>query len=361
MLPKIAFDPKALWLFDGSEVDQPVEKCLEKWMSWFSPKVQRRFPLEVSDRALGRLLETNHYPLEPYFKRVLAQCGLTGVVNSKHLASIVLKFISNAKRVEDNTLGEVKDVLFEEGVLIPDVLELITEIEIRLISKDSLFLIIANNKRSREIGHYKYLLPICDLVDDVRKIGADCQVLATVPDFEERSIVGKLSEAVDVIHSLNDYFDSLDPDEEWRKAESSFEIGAAIYAQARRITGRKGNCGFRKFYIGTEFINTLKNHDAFGGKNSSLVLTKCAQIVANVCPTVIHDFRVSEAINANVRKRDRDDAVAKRVHLTERGRALRLMYWEIEPTIIEFSDVRNKSDVTISEGGVLLGDELWDY
>jgi hypothetical protein len=86
------------------------------------------------------------------------------------------------------------------------------------------------------------------------------------------------------------------------------------------------------------------------GAFSSVVLEKRAQVIASSGNLKVKDLRTSKSKAAPTKKRDRDGATAKRVHVTGSGPGLRLMFWELPNGEVEFSTLRNKFDVEIDDG-----------
>jgi hypothetical protein len=147
----------------------------------------------------------------------------------------------------------------------------------------------------------------------------------------------------------------LDPLAVWREAETTTALRWAIQGEAERIARVSGRTSVKEFLIGTEFLRLLREHQCLGeGRYSSLVLTKCSQVVADLGNVEVHDFRESEAPSSPARRRAIDGAVGKRVHITESHEALRLMFWARVGGVIEFATVRGKFDLVIDEGDPVL-------
>lgn len=120
-------------------------------------------------------------------------------------------------------------------------------------------------------------------------------------------------------------------------------LGALSLLRAQDPTASTAN--LRKFSIGSEFFDSLLQHDCSGTQNfSSTTFHLCARIIANVGGVAPQPMgRPDQTL------RERDDAGAFRTHITSSGLALRLMHWNTGHDI-EFANVGVKHALVIASG-----------
>ena len=137
----------------------------------------------------------------------------------------------------------------------------------------------------------------------------------------------------------------LDADAAWDAAEATEELALPISLKAAEklnIIPQSLPLGQgRGFKVGEGFLASLEHHEAGPSQAfSGTTLDRCASVVAANTNSFERDFGKS---------RSADKAQAKRVHVTKRHQALRLMFWHLGETI-EFANVGVKSELWIDEG-----------
>ncbi len=342
MLPAIVLDPSVFWMCSSEEDAETASEAIQKSCEWLSGVARQN--TYVSDKMLQRLEESGFFPAEPHFKAVLERIGISEVFSAKQLAQMAARFLSNARFLEDD--APVRDLLFDDPSLNPDVLQPLDG-ALRGASELTLFLVAANSVSGRHAGvSYRYACP--KLGDSTVSVSAECRVLGAVPSELEEVLGASFAADVGMIRSPGDYYRSLSADEVWANARTSEEIKLAVSLFAGKIAGESGGI-LRKFFVGEGFLGTLIQADAAGrGVFASVTLKKCAQLVANCGNIEVSDFR--ESASKRPRRRDFDDARAKRMHITDGHQALRLMFWERPCGSIELANVENKFDLSIFTG-----------
>lgn len=136
----------------------------------------------------------------------------------------------------------------------------------------------------------------------------------------------------------------------WAGAEDSKLLHLAICLKVMQIESQAGKkIGYfdvPKFFIGSAFLQSLKNNQGTGnGAYASVVLETCARVVMGAPKSHVRSFQKDGAPLS----RRGDSADAKRTHVTEKGDAIRLLYWST-PDGVEFANIGVKHELVIEFG-----------
>lgn len=138
----------------------------------------------------------------------------------------------------------------------------------------------------------------------------------------------------------------------WTGAEDAKLLHLSICLKVMQLASKSGRIiGYfdvPKFFIGSEFFGSLKNNQGTGnGAYSSVVLETCARIVMGVPKSHVRNFQKDGAPMV----RPWDLASAKRTHVTEKGDAMRLLYWSTAEGV-EFANIGVKHEEVIELGNL---------
>ncbi|MEO7469676.1 MAG: hypothetical protein ABIV36_21915 [Sphingobium limneticum] len=301
----------------------------------------------VRNRDIERLAETGRFPAENHFTEILAATGLASLVDPKTLATAVSRYLATAKSFEEET--GIEDAIFSNVEILPSLssnFDNVSRVDIEESLCSAGLAKFRYNKtmhyascRSGPISHNFRVECDIDAVQDKSGIEYDC---------------GRLSTELVVLTKPDNFINALNAAEVWQMAEDSAELEIAIELQARSLVALNGSVGVPPFRVGTEFMGAIRRAQAAGsGQFSSVTLSRCAQVLIAPGSANARPFRTSSSANAEARIRERDGATAMRSHITGGHAALRLMYWQHQCGLIEFSTVRSKFDTEIDEGDAL--------
>ena len=176
-------------------------------------------------------------------------------------------------------------------------------------------------------GHIRFKGLIDEIlrVDDGASPELPALVETDVPTIESADEVINVIAALDV----------------WRAADTASQLHLAIFAKACRLAQTIGatRSDFAKFRIGSEFLSSLRAHQAVG-RYASSTLETCARIVLGSPKYEVSAFGGTRA----------DGLIGKRTHVTKHVAALRLMYWESTTGDLEFANVGPKGELVIEPG-----------
>lgn len=348
MLPVVMVDPCTLWLIDDFDTSEEVEDYISHSLEWMKPNAAGPLKISLSSRAVEALTEAQAFPAEPRLEKALKGAGLEGVISAKTLAASVGRFLANNNWVEDSV--GLEGILFNNISIDPDLAESITDPDLKRASKEAVGLTALC---TCEINHrHLYAFPRFSKP----KTDLDVSFSVDIVDFGSGDIREKQegSCSIQVLRSPAAWSEAISGEEAWRNAESSEEVEVAILASAMRMD-ESANCGIKKFRVGSGFLESLRYCGAVGdGAYANAVLQKCAQTVLNISSLQPNHFHNSTSANSTVRVRERDNAIAWRLHVTKRHQALRLMYWELPCGSLEFSTLDEKAEEDILEGEILI-------
>jgi hypothetical protein len=349
MTCSIVIDPSALWLLDGTEAgEEEASSYINAATAWMSGPVRAGFTVLVSDRAVQRLADAGVFPAERHIKAVLETAGLASVLSAKQLAASISKFLSTAPRVEDE--WEISDVLTDTEVIDPDFFRTIGDTELKGISILNLCLYCAHlaagfgSNRRMLYAHPRLEQGAQTANVTFTLLDADChELVVPMPHSAvEAAHAAKLPANIDEL---------MDAAQVWTSATCEADLHFAISLAARGIVRQTGGLPPRTFRIGSSFLTSLQRHGGVGGGEfAKTTLSKCAQVVARSDNLEVRDFRDGAASTSPTRCRARDGARARRVHVTDSHEALRLMFWELDNSNIEFANIGTKFELLIEVG-----------
>lgn len=337
-------DPCVFWLaYHNDKACSEIEEIVERCVKWLQHSMGKGAGVLFSDRALQRLFSAGYFPTTPHFERVIEWYELEEVVSAKELASMVSKYLSSAQFVESECI--VADALIDNIDYSHNVFSTITKAELLSIA-DEHICVVATNASIMEEVRFQYAFPRLDsnAVDVVIKGDLSLCEPTDVSDLLEE----KIETTLRFVREPNDLLAGIAALSIWRSANEETGIAAAIEHAALEIVKESGGATIRRFVIGEGFLESLKWSKALGnGEFSSIVLTKCAQVIADSKNLKTKNFRISEDRNSDTLKRESDGASARRIQLLKRHEALRLMYWEHSDGKVEFANVGNKFELSI--------------
>jgi hypothetical protein len=352
MTCSIVVDPSALWLLDGSEAnEEEASDYVTAAVMWISGALRAGCSLAVSDRAVQRLADAGVFPAEAHIRSVLERAGLAHVVSAKQLATSISKFLSTAPRIEDE--WEISDVLTDAEIIEPDLFSSIANHDLRLISLLNACLICAHSTAGCGGGRY-VLYGYPRLKTPVETAEVRYTLVEVVSDGVAVTIPLTGVETVRFVKAPTEISAALDAEKVWASATSVVDLELAISLAASRLAKQADRKDIKAFRVGSAFLDSLRRHGAHGvGGYGRTTLNRCAQVVAASDNLDVHDFREKAAPTSSARRRARDNARARRTHVTAKHEALRLMFWDLACGAVEFANVGNKFGLHIEDGDPL--------
>lgn len=163
------------------------------------------------------------------------------------------------------------------------------------------------------------------------------------------TLPAEFSHELNIFSDINALIEGMDGLELYRKATSDIELKFSFYVGALSLIKSLGlsvKIEWDDFKIGKEFLESLKNTQSFQNQEfSSVTYNTVINLLAQTGKDEINFFYKSDD---DSKPRTSGTYRAHRVHITKSGRALRLLFWKDDITII-LSNVGNKAELYISQ------------
>ena len=338
--PRVIVEPTFL-VFD-SMILNTTEKWLERveTINKCTRMLNGQLPIGVviPNDVVGILGDAGFYPMFDHIQRTLSSMGLSHVYSAQDVLQVFGQLIQRAGSLEE-AIG-VEEVLYEGPVNVePGVNEAyrgswLEETFVQVMGQAAAGISLNRNLAA-------HLTVLSSLAGESEVVSVSGRLYAVEP----RSQVFQLGEIVEKVAVCLDFESALlgfDGYQIWKGADDECELLAALTIGVYKYGLDNGLfvrlADIPKFSIGSEFHNSLRQHQGIGaGKYSSLVYNHS---IAIICRKLGRDMANRERA---------DGSIAKRWHLTGRHSALRLMYW-IHNGCVELANIGPKSELVI-EGG----------
>jgi hypothetical protein len=168
-----------------------------------------------------------------------------------------------------------------------------------------------------------------------------------IPGFGEQDMPMDVQDTFQHVRSIEDVCSTVNPDEMWAHALSSWDVKFAIQLACRQRMIAEGTYSgldnVPLFFVGADFRPSLKKWQADAHHRfATQTLETCAAAVLDLPTVEIKPFRKA--------RRASDLAYPLRAHISKAGVGLRLMMWRRPMTrrCIEFANVGGKNEEEIS-------------
>jgi hypothetical protein len=152
------------------------------------------------------------------------------------------------------------------------------------------------------------------------------------------------------VRNFEDLCSILDPECLWVLADSPVAAKAAIQLHCRNELKQSGGYqrwdSIPKFRLGEGFFESVKRNP----QSSSVIFRKSSLLILDSPNIESRPLMSSEEANAKQVRRERDGALAFRLHLSKSHEAMRLMYWRLVDGTKELANVGPKAELIILEG-----------
>lgn len=336
MLPFVIVDPSVLWVSDENDTEEQFSLALEHSMGWLQRPSSHGLQVFVHQRGIERLAELGLIPIEPFLRGVLSRFNLEGVVSAAELSGMINRAIATGDSIED--FLNVKDALFSNIDIHPDIFSVISNEELRALSRDTLAITSLNQHQSNR--GYIYAFPR----QAVSAASVKTTIAATIPDsiFDHEDTLENII-IVDGVSSIDKNLNALDI---WVNSTKDTELAIAMRVLANELC-EKSTIPLQ-FRIGSNFLLSIQKNGGLNGPHAQQILTKCAQVLAHTPNLEIGDFRTTEDTTSSIRTRQIDGAQAKRIHLSKSHEAMRLLLWQCPDGVIEFANIGPKKELWIA-------------
>jgi|GEM_PF-4244745 len=353
MGPTVILDPGVLAAPETEDSIQ-AEPLVRRIMEWSrAVREEKWVKVALPSNARTQLYNCGVLPDVPRLKSLLRGSGLLGVYDANTLYGKVQQVLDGTSRIED--LLAVHEVLAEGPTYSPDLADRYPNR--RLQENFENILVVAAACCTFDQSTADLLRIGCREVSDD---GTDVLVRSTVVVAETSNgraslpaLPWSIENVVRLCSSIAQLVRTLDPLSVWRVASNDRLIHLAISLKVQRLLRQDGKpsdiSSVPAFYVGTEFLDSLKANEAIGdGRFAATTLDTCARLI--LWPQNADLTPFYEGKSRRPRLRSGDGSEALRIHITDAKRGLRLMLWRRPDGAFELANVGNKKELEIANG-----------
>jgi hypothetical protein len=295
-------------------------------------------PVYVEHDAIAKLSDRGLYPSLDLFKKNLPY-SLNAVVGADDITKLVNFFLHRVTRlnVQDDLLADWSDI---EVDAYPDFhSDPERDTQISQIMVDLSLLNAAQGHSHIFLHHHTAGIP------------RQAKITGTISEVEPThfAVPKPISHEVKISDTLLDFILSTDPLELFKSSQNDFDMKRALYFGAVQFITSLGedhtSIQEQSFCIGCDFRQSAIQNECTGnGAYTSTLFEAIVRIITRRPKNDVNEFYTA---SGSGKQREKLGKLAWRTHLTEKGRALRLMFWTDSSGAIELANVGNKKDCVI--------------
>lgn len=327
---------------DKDTAEEIIERAL-----YFSELCMPGIPIQAvkSPRCDEILWLNNIGPTYDQIEEFLQMVDLDGIYSARDILVLYQTIMERAADADEIAPAEVES--FSEFKSDPEIPEALSPATLRSETERVYCAVALREKLSP--GRWAIGSGVFGHAGRKLAIEAVATALTAPKGLEAPDVPIKFAEAIVSLSRLSDIVGQDIARAIWERAESEQELHLAVTLFALALVAESGGAvklnALKRFSIGAGFFASLdRNQCRIAAGFSGATLNLCAQLVAGLCNRQIGEFGKPKQLIRSV-----DQARAWRVHITEGGVGLRLMYWEVGDRI-EFANVGPKKELEIERG-----------
>lgn len=358
---KAVVDPYLVLLPNPCNSLDPLEKFAEGILAWADAMNREDIQIFISETTIQALLDEGHYPHGYQLSDLVQRFSLEEEVpfDQGTLRDLLRDLLERTPYLEEH-LG-ISEILCEDDSITvnPDIFMSRLSSELGKAFQQSLTILSVSKERLLNIDGNDWVLATSKRKDceAYRELIVTATIDFVLP-YEDNDDISYCSLPIDLEDAFQIYFNYSEVLhksgclELWNGGTS--EIGAIDAIKLRLDELKQQGSIFHDealppFTLGAKFLESVREwgfHDSTLAMN---LIDSCARIVANMPSKTRIPFRVGKKTSDPQKIRERDNALAWRNHLTKKGAAYRLMYWQKPSKEIEFANVGSKNELIIYE------------
>ncbi|KUQ43726.1 hypothetical protein [Enterobacter hormaechei] len=293
----------------------------------------------VEEDIISKMEEYKYFPSDRIFNEKLATFGDDVPFTARDITRLIYKIIQESSEYKENHVVEWKDI----PLVVHNFNSISNERKEELTDFYCMLAVDNHFKKSNcNPMYYSSNSPILD--QDVSFNGV---IEALYPD-NSLSFPVNFDYKVNIFSDINELIEGYDGLSLYRKATNDSELKFSFYVGTKQLIKSSGlatQFEWDDFKIGTEFLDSLKSTQSFQSQEfSSVTYNAVINLLAKTEKNEVNFFYKSDD---DTKPRTSGTYNAHRLHVTKSGRALRLLFWKNETTII-LSNVGNKAELYIS-------------
>lgn len=343
-------DPALFSIPGAATTEQEALDAVQSIVNW-SSALSGPSPVAICklSNTLELLAETSDFPSQPNIQSMLELFNLMHAFNANDVSKLVDDLIVRSKEFID--VSSVEALASDGGVILPDPFPEGIAPQIRAGTECAIATVLMSCCGRMGDGNSTCLA--CGYVPSMVPQSAKLTVseLHTQRNEQELSapltVFGPIAAYTSPIAMLS----SLNAMELWLAAKEGRMAVLAIALKIKEIFREMGNAvpleELPIFWVGSDFIRSVRSLGLGGGDHASVILETCARLLMDMPKNEVLPFLDAAPSKGGKRQLHRaDGARAFRTHITKSHEALRLMAWQNED-IWELANVGPKSDEEI--------------
>jgi hypothetical protein len=311
----------------------------------------REMPLLGPPRFELCVYDSGCFPFHDHVRELLNSTGLGDVFDPQLITTLLNSVVQRMVSIADVT--SVNDVLVQSVVTQPAKTYLGGNVTLEE-AFDQLLAFYAAAQIEGETWAARASVTLSSICEPSPQLEVECDIALVEPPLCGGSIVSfSATHQISRVQDRAAFYSNLIPQALWADAVSPSDVEMAITAKAfqlRIVSGLDAlpqSC--EEFELGPYFVESLSGAQAaHNSPYAAATLDKCARLVAGL-PLPDDNPFYTAAGSQSQRVRSSDGAMARRVHVSKGGIAVRLMYWRMPNGTIEFSNVEPKANTIIYE------------
>lgn len=296
----------------------------------------------VEDNIIAKMIDSNSFPSSRIFKTAISKLDDDSPYSAEDIVRMINTIIDRSNVFEEKNLQIVAEW---SSLNITPPLHAISEDRSReLINAiENLSLENKYNKKDISILYYHPTNPLF-----TQQLNINAMISELYPEIESK-LPCNFNETFKIHFCLDKYFNSLDGLSIFRSANTALQVKLSLYIGAINAIEKNSfntKVEWDDFKIGAGLIESLVTNQCFGEQEfSSIFFESAIHIIAKKPKSEVDFFYKSTDPKS---PRTSGNLVARRTHLTQKNRGLRLLMWENPQTKeITFSNVGNKFELVI--------------
>ncbi|GEM_PF-3633836 len=342
-------DPHLLAIELASSREQAIAR-IKTLLLWNTLNRENSWTQSYLPKSTIRLLESNNsYPADQRLQAALKKFDLADRYSLNDLRRAINSTLS-CPPFEAKT--SVEDALWSAIETQPDIKATHPEVFYNELVRILLRLIL-EDKLSQPQKSIPYFCVITTF--NTPKINLEAKIDYVLPDnlLKDDAFPFSVTGSTNVFQNQENLLSIIKPETLWGNSKCVYDIQTAITLKCREIQQAAKTytnySAIPKFTIGKHFMRSLKDNEAAGfSKFAACTLETIARTLLRIDEDAIKTFREA-ADSSAARIRTADSAIAKRVHITSAGVALRLMLWHKRDDSFELANVGAKNELVIEQ------------
>ena len=299
----------------------------------------------IEEDIVIKMSEHKFFPSQKIYQRIISQLDEDTSICASDLVRMINIILTHSKEFDSNFINH--EVEWEsEVVFSPDFCYIS---DVRFNELKSLYTNISIENYFSEMKlfplYFNHQNPSCE-----QKISITGRVSNIYPD-KDKVYPYQYNGGVNLLADIDDFFLKIDGFNLFKSAKRPLEMKLSLYIGTLNLIKKNRleiDFSWDDFKVGSNFIDSLKSNECYANQQfSSTVYSLLTNLLAKTNESEVNYFYKSDSTS---KPRTLGHLTAYRIHITKKGRALRLLFWkDLDTDIVILANVGNKSELEIFE------------